>query len=108
MILDDATQDYIRLALQSHQTCAHETSVLCHALILAEAELRRGYPIESDEEVEACAFFIADATLESLLLKGLIEVEGLSESGEFTIGLTEAGYHAVEEVQKREEENLDE
>ncbi len=91
MELNEATQDILRLALDSHQYCRHQDPALCHALITVELGLRRGYPVSLDEELEACGKFIADAVLESLILKGMVETVGISEDGDFLLGLTEAG-----------------
>lgn len=105
MKLDDTTQECIRAAIASHRACVHEDPVLCHALILSELAMRRGYPANSDEELEACGHYIADVTLENLILKGYVEVAGVSEDGELLVGLTEAGMSAVEDIEKRIEEN---
>jgi hypothetical protein len=102
MKLDDETQQAIRLAVESHRYCIHDSAVLCHALILSELGMRRGYPV-AEEEIEACGFFIADVTLENLILKGLIEVSGVSEDGDMLVGLTEAGYTAIEDEEKEGE-----
>lgn len=91
MELDNKTKDNLRLALESHIHCRHENPTYCHMLILAELAMRRGYPVISDEELDACGGFIADAVLESLILKGMVEVMGVTEDGDFTLGLTEAG-----------------
>lgn len=97
MKLDDESQEAIRLALKSHRGCVHEDAVLCHALILSELAMRRGYPVISDEELEACGHFIADVTLENLILKGYVEVAGVSDEGELMVGLTEMGRsHIIE------------
>lgn len=97
MKLDEETQQNLRLALKSHRGCFHEDAVLCHALILSELAMRRGYPVTSDEELESCGYFIADVTLEGLILKGLVEVVGVDEEGELLVGLTKDGHTAVEE-----------
>lgn len=107
MKLDDETQDAVRLAIDSHRACAHDSAMLCHALILSELAMRRGYPVTSDEELEACGYFIADVTLENLILKGYVEVAGVSEEGELMVGLTEAGMSAVEYLEERDEDGID-
>ena len=105
MKLDELTQESIRLALESHRYCIHEDAVLCHALVLSEVAMRRGYSITSDEELEACGHFIADVTLEGLILQGLISVAGVDENGEMMVELTEAGHAAAEQIEERNKEN---
>jgi hypothetical protein len=96
MILDDETQENLRLALQSHQFCVHHGAAMCHMLILAELAIRRGYPVTSDEELEACGHFIADEVLQSLILKGFVSMDGVDENGQIMMGLTEAGRNRYE------------
>lgn len=91
MALDEETKENLRLGIESHRHCAHKDPTFCHMLILAELAMRRGYPVTSDEELEECGHFIADAVLESLILKGLVEMSGMSEDGQMMVGLTEAG-----------------
>lgn len=92
MVLSDDTQAALRVAILSHQTCVHEDPVLCHMLIIAELAMREGRAINDDDEIDAIGHFIADAVLESLVLKGMVEVTGLDENGGFMVGLTEAGW----------------
>lgn len=91
MELDEDTKDYLRLGIESHRHCVHKNPTYCHMLILAELAMRRGYPVSTQEEIDACGHFIADAVLESLILKGLVEMSGMSEDGQMLVGLTEAG-----------------
>lgn len=100
MDLDEESKDNIRLAIESHNHCVHDY-VLCQALILTELVMRRGYPIASDEELEACGFFIADVTLENLILKGYVEMAGVSEDGDMVVGLTKDGKLAIEEIENK-------
>lgn len=104
MELDQETKDTLRLALDSHQYCGHDDPSICHMLIIAELSIRRGFPVTSDEELDACGY-IADAVLESLILKGYVETTGLTEDGDFTLGLTEAGYE-MEEIIKKEKGDI--
>lgn len=98
MELSGETKDDLRLALASHQTCIHEDPAYCHMLIIAELALRQRRQIADNEEIDAIGHFIADAVLESLMLKGMIEVAGLDENGEFMIGLTEAGHEYTRDL----------
>ena len=100
MKLTDQDKEYVALALESHRTCVHEKPHLCSILIVTEVELRRGKAIESDEEFEAMGHCIADLLLESLILKGLVETVGVTEDGEFLIGLTPDGEQV--ELENRE------
>lgn len=104
MTLDEETKENIRVAILSHAHCVHESAVLCHALILSELEFRRGYSVSSEEELEACGIFIADVTLENLILKGFVEVAGVSEEGEIMVGLTEAGYMVTDQIKQQIDE----
>lgn len=88
MTLDQDTKDYLRQALLSHETCAHGDNTLCFVLMLSEASIRRGRPIQDDEEVDECGGFLADCVLESLILKGVVEVDGMTENGDFVLGFT--------------------
>lgn len=102
MTLSDADKDLIRLALESHNHCVHD-SELCYTLIMVEFEIRRGVGLD-DEEIEAARLFLTDQIVEGLILKGVIEVSGIdAETGEFYIGLTEAGEQAYEEYYGKEE-----
>lgn len=89
MKLDQDTKDYLRHALLSHETCRHDDNALCFVLMLSEASIRRGRPIEDDDEVEEAGGFLADCVLESLILKGIVEVDGMTEDGDFILGFTQ-------------------
>lgn len=110
MTLNQEIKDLIRLALDSHVGCAHNTAELCYALTLVEVGLRRENPL-SDEEYEASRPFIADCILEKLILRGLIEPVGIdNETGDFYLGLTSAGeavyeQHAAQESEDQQEKN---
>lgn len=96
--LSEEHQELIRIALESHKNCAHEEAQLCFALTLLEVELRMdGYL--NEEEIEASRTFISDYILESLILKGIIEPTGITEEGDFYLGLTDAGEEAYDELQ---------
>lgn len=96
--LSEEHQELIRQALESHKNCAHDDAQLCFTLTLLEVELRMdGYLTE--EEIEASRTFIADYILESLILKGIIEPTGITDEGEFYLGLTDAGEEAYEGIQ---------
>jgi len=103
--LNEITKDALRLSLESHRYCNHETSGLCHALILFETALRRGETIIDDDEIEACGKYVADCVLEGLILKGVMEVTGVDDNGNFFVGLTEEGELAFEEARKQTEED---
>lgn len=104
MILSDVDKDLIRLSIESHNHCLHDAE-LCFTLILIEFELRRGEGL-TDDEIDAAKTFVADAVVEGLVLKGMVEVTGIdSETGEFYIGLTETGEQAYEEHYGKKEEN---
>lgn len=103
MELTEQDKDYLRLAMSAHDYCGHEDSSFCSMLILAELALRRGRPITTDEEINACGYFIADEVLTSLILKGVVEVVGVSEEGDFELGLTEAGLKTYERSKDEDE-----
>lgn len=98
MTLDDITKELLRSALESHTSCAHSDPQICNYLILTEAALIRERDFEEDEELVSAQHFLADCVLEGLILKGLIQVEGMTEDGEFLIGLTDEGKIAEEEI----------
>lgn len=104
MNLTDETKEDLRLAIASHQYCIHDEPAFCHMLIIAELAMRQGRAVHDDEEIDAIGHFIADAVLESLILKGMVEVAGVDENGELMVGLTNAG-HEYTENKYREDDN---
>lgn len=105
MELTIETKTALRVAIASHQTCVHENPVFCHMLIISELAMRQGRTINDDDEIDAIGHFIADAVLESLMLKGLVEVAGLDENGGFMVGLTQEGWEAANNRYIKEEDD---
>lgn len=101
MNLDDTTKELLRTTHDQHRDCGHKNAGYCITEILDIVGNLRGLPIDSDEEFEACSNFIADAVLEGLILKGLIEISGLTEDGEYLIGLTEDGEKITQDLHGR-------
>jgi hypothetical protein len=95
--LDDETKELVKHALESHRHCVHNDPELCKVLILSEVALYRGEP-PSNEEIIAIGYFLADTILEQLILKGMVEVSGISEDGDFMVALTEQGRAAIIET----------
>lgn len=96
MELSESTKENIRLALESHKKCVHTDAAMCYTLTLCEVEILEG-ELLSEEMMEECRNFMADAVLEGLILKGIVEVVGVSEDGEFMVGLTDAGEAAYDD-----------
>lgn len=92
----------VRLSMDSHEMCVHDTPQLCSLLVLTEVELRR-QRLLADDEIETCQQLMADYVLEGLILKGFVETVGLDESGDFVLGVTEAGEQAYQEMTEREQ-----
>lgn len=97
MELDQLTKELLRKALDAHQHCGHTGAEVCNFLIVCEAAFLRERTFEKNEELEAVQIFLTDIVLENLILKGVVETTGLTEDGEFLLGLTDLGedvYHA--------------
>lgn len=105
MAMDEILRESVKIALSSHDTCNHNDPSMCYSLVLCEVEILFGRLLD-EEEIEDCRKAIADIVLEGLILKGMVEVTGVSEDGEFWIGLTEEGEEAYSEI--REERNKEE
>lgn len=103
MAIDETLKEYIRKALSSHESCAHNDASMCYSLVLCEVEMLLGRLLE-EEEIEQCRNVIADTVLEGLILKGMVEVTGISEDGEFMVGLTETGEESYNEIREEREE----
>lgn len=94
-MLDDVSQEFLNLALLSHQHCYHGDEQLCRMMIIAETAIRRGSPIVEDWELEACLKAIDFAVFESLVNKGIAEFKGVDEDGQMTVGLTDFGMQFI-------------
>lgn len=95
MELAEETKDLVRLALDSHQSCVHDAR-LCHLLIMCEIGFRRHHGVQDDGEIEAISRYLTDCVLSDLMLKDMVEPVGLTEDGEFLIGLTQRGWDEVQ------------
>lgn len=106
MELSEETKQLLTEALRSHESCVHTDPSLCNMLILAEVSMVRGDAVTTEEEMEACGHFLTNQVLESLLLKGIVEPVGISDDGEFFLGLTAAGEAEHERIKQEQPEWL--
>lgn len=104
--ISEPLKELVEQALRSHETCAHFDIQLCSFLIMVEVEVLHPENL-TEEEYGGCIEHIANLTLESLILKGIVEARGIDESGDFLIGLTEEGERSFEEIKRALEKRVE-
>lgn len=93
-MLSQAMQDCLKEELQLHDGC-HEIPLCLYLTVVAACYIT---DTAFDEEIwERARVFLLDEIMQSCILKGALEVAGMTEEGEMTFQVTERGKQQLEE-----------
>lgn len=91
MTLPDTLVSCLKLAMEHDDLDIEDT--VKDAFAIYYSVTGHAFEVEDDEEaeaiVEACFHWVADETLNGLILKGVMEFSSMDENGEVYYGLTE-------------------
>lgn len=93
-MLSERLKDALIVENKEHGHCTHYNADHCYHLIVFGALLRSGEESLTREDHEEAINFVVSEIINSLILKGMIEVGSMSPEGDMTYIPTEAGEEA--------------